>query len=204
MTLIFDHIAVAALTLHDGVAAVEQALGVTLAGGGQHPQMATHNRLLALGDLYLEVIAIDPTATAPAWPRWFDLDHFTGPPALTNWVARTDNLSVAIAQSPPGTGTPITLSRGVYQWQMAVPENGKLPFDGAFPALIQWQPPHHPTQALPESHIRLVSLDIVHPRAKALAQSLTALQDPRIHIIQGAAKSLSASFATPHGPRHFP
>jgi hypothetical protein len=204
LTLIFDHIAVAALTLADGVAAVEQALGVKLAGGGQHPHMATHNRLLALGDLYLEVIAIDPAAPAPPWPRWFDLDHFSGRPALTNWVARTDDLAAALSQSPPGTGTPVALSRGVYQWQMAVPADGKLPFDGAFPALIQWLPPHHPTQALPESHIRLVSLDITHPQAEALAQSLTDLTDPRIHITQGAAKSLHASFSTAHGPRHFP
>ena len=65
----FDHIAISAQTLEDGVAAVEAALGVKMAGGGQHPHMATHNRLLGLGDLYLEVIAIDPAAPAPAWPR---------------------------------------------------------------------------------------------------------------------------------------
>ena len=63
MSLAFDHIAVSARTLQEGVDWVEQALGVTMAGGGQHPLMATHNRLLGLGDLYLEVIAIDPTGT---------------------------------------------------------------------------------------------------------------------------------------------
>jgi hypothetical protein len=54
----FDHLAVSALDLAEGVAWVEEALGTKLAGGGQHPHMATHNRLLGLGDLYLEVIEL--------------------------------------------------------------------------------------------------------------------------------------------------
>jgi hypothetical protein len=64
MSLRLDHLAISAGTLDEGVAAVEEALGVPLAGGGQHPHMATHNRLLGLGDLYLEVIAADPAAAA--------------------------------------------------------------------------------------------------------------------------------------------
>ncbi len=203
MTLTLDHIAISALTLDEGVDAVESALGVKLTTGGQHPHMATHNRLLALGDIYLEVIATDPSAQKPPYPRWFDLDHFTGTPALTNWVARTDDLATALIQSPAGTGIPIALARGIYTWQMAVPANGKLPFDGAFPALIQWQPPHHPTQNLPESHIRLTRLDIIHPDAHALTRCLD-LQDPRIQITQGPAKAFSATFTSPNGTRHFP
>lgn len=200
--LTFDHIAISAMTLEEGVAHVEQALGLSLAGGGQHPHMATHNRLLGLGDLYLEVIAIDPTAPKPAWPRWFDLDNFTGPPRVTNWVARTDDLPAALAAAPDGTGIPVALSRGNYHWQMAVPADGKLPFDGAHPALIQWQPPHHPTQALPEQNIRLTRLEIAHPQADALRAALASLSDPRIQITQGPRKDLRATFATPHGTRH--
>ena len=139
MMLRFDHIAVSANTLAEGVAWVENALGVTLAGGGQHPLMATHNRLLGLGDLYLEVIAADPSAPPPTWPRWFDLDNFLGQPRLTNWVAGCESITDALAAAPQGTGVPLSLQRGDYQWQMAVPPDGKLPFDGGFPALIQWQ-----------------------------------------------------------------
>lgn len=202
MTLTLDHIAISARTLDEGTAAVEAALGCKLGPMGHHPHMATHNRLLALGDIYLEVIAIDQAAAKPQFPRWFDLDNFTGPPALTNWVARTDDLILDLAQSPENTGTPLALSRGIYAWAMAVPPDGKLPFDGAYPALIQWQPPHHPTQNLPESNIRLVTLEIIHPQATALNQALI-LQDPRIHITQGPQMALQATFSTPQGPRHF-
>lgn len=111
--LLFDHLAVSAETLEEGVAAIEAALGVALAGGGQHPHMATHNRLLGLGDLYLEVIAADPAQVAPDWPRWFDLDNFQGRPRLTNWVARSENLSAALAASPAGTGTPWRCSAAI-------------------------------------------------------------------------------------------
>lgn len=200
MTLTFDHLAVSAETLEEGVAAVEAALGVALAGGGQHPHMSTHNRLIGLGDLYLEVIAADPAAPKPDWPRWFDLDNFAGRPRLTNWIARCDDLVAEVAQAPVGVGVPVSLQRGDYRWQMAVPADGKLPFDGCFPALIQWEGALHPARALPESGLRLTRLEIAHPQADALRAALN-LHDPRVVIVTGQGKELRASFTTPHGVR---
>ena len=181
---------------------VEQSLGVALAGGGAHPHMATHNRLLGLGDLYLEVIAADPDAPPPHWPRWFDLDTFDGPARLTNWVVRCDDLGAAVAESPAGTGVPVALSRGDYAWAMAVPRDGKLPFDGAFPALIQWHGALHPVHALPDAGVRLTRLEIAHPQADDLRTALRGrLNDPRVAVVHGVVKAMQASFATPHGPR---
>jgi hypothetical protein len=200
VTLTFDHLAVSAETLEEGVAAVEAALGVALAGGGQHPHMSTHNRLIGLGDLYLEVIAADPAAPKPDWPRWFDLDNFAGRPRLTNWIARCDDLVAEVAQAPVGVGVPVSLQRGDYRWQMAVPADGKLPFDGCFPALIQWEGALHPARALPESGLRLTRLEIAHPQADSLRAALN-LHDPRVEIVAGQSKELRASFATPHGVR---
>jgi Glyoxalase-like domain len=132
-----DHLAVAAGSLAEGVAAVEAALGMTLEGGGQHLAMGTHNRLLGLGDVYLEVIAVDPSLPGPGRPRWFDLDRFLGPPRLTNWIAACDDLAAALADAPDGTGVPMDFARGDLRWQMAVPEDGVLPFGGAHPAPIR-------------------------------------------------------------------
>lgn len=202
MSLVFDHIAVSALTLPEGVASVEAALGIALVGGGAHDHMATHNRLLGLGDLYLEVIAVDPAAPRPTWPRWFDLDNFAGPPRLTNWVARCDDIASAVAASPPDVGIPVALRRGEYRWEMAVPADGKLPFDGAYPALIQWHGALHPAQALPDAGVRLTRLEIAHPLADDLRAALIGrLDDPRVVIVQGAGVAMRASFDTPHGLR---
>ncbi|MCW1920226.1 VOC family protein [Rhodobacter sp. KR11] len=195
----FDHIAIAAESLEAGVAWVEDLLGLRLAGGGKHPTFGTHNRLISLGDLYLEVIAIDPEAAPPGRPRWFDMDRFAGPPRITNWVCESDNLAADLARAPKGTGTPLALSRGDYRWRMAVPEDGRLPFDGAFPALIQWDGPH-PAQALPDQGLRLQRLMIGHPQAEALAQALH-LADDRVEIAHSPVKTMTAVFDTPFGQR---
>lgn len=202
MTLVLDHLAVSAATLAEGVAAVETALGVAMAGGGAHAAMGTHNRLLALGDLYLEVIAVDPGAAPPGRPRWFDLDRFEGGPRLTNWICRCEALDPAIAASPPGTGRPMDLRRGDFRWRMAVPEDGILPFDNAFPALIQWQGDLHPAPLLPDSGVRLVRLEVAHPQAAELQAVLEGrLEDGRVAIVEGAVPAMRAEFATPQGPR---
>lgn len=202
MILTLDHLAVSALTLEDGVAAVEAALGVALAGGGKHAHMSTHNRLAGMGDIYLEVIAADPDAPAPAWPRWFDLDRFAGPPRLTNWICRTEDMATTLAAAPEGAGVPVALERGPYRWDMAVPATGRLPFDDAFPALIRWHGPAHPVQALPDVGLRLQRLEIAHPEAAALRAALAPLfADPRVVVVEGPAKAMRATIDTPHGVR---
>lgn len=200
--LVLDHLAVSCTGLAEGAAAIEAALGLPLAAGGQHPHMATHNRLLSLGpDLYLEVIAADPSQPRPAWPRWFDLDRFSGPPRLTNWICRTDDLDAELAHSPAGTGTPVALQRGDFRWRMAVPASGILPFDNRFPALIQWEGTAHPAPRLPDHGIRLAHLDITHPQADALSAALAPrLRDERITVSQGP-NAMKATFATPWGER---
>lgn len=182
-----DHLAVAAVTLAEGVAAVEDRLGCRLAPGGQHPTMGTHNRLLGLGDVYLEVIAIDPEAAAPGRPRWFALDRFAGPPRLTNWVVACDDLDAALGQAPAGAGVPMDLARGDFRWRMAVPLDGELPMDGAFPALIEWQGAAHPVDRLPDSGLRLVRLEIAHPRMTELAPVLAGLRDAPLALTEGPA-----------------
>jgi hypothetical protein len=201
MMLLLDHIAISAATLDEGADWVAMALGVPLAGGGKHPHMGTHNRLLSLGDLYLEVIAIDPEAPKPGHPRWFSLDAFRGPPRLTNWICRTPDLDAALGKAPAGTGTATDLSRGDYRWRFAVPGTGRLPFDDCHPALIQWQGDLHPANALRDHGIRLTGLQITHPEAPALRAALQGLADPRVTVELGPYHGLRASFDTPHGPR---
>ena len=197
-----DHLAVAAASLEEGAEAVEAALGVRLSPGGSHPLMSTHNRLLGLGDLYLEVIAVDPAATPPAHPRWFRLDRFTGAPRLTNWVAAVDDLDTALAVAPGGAGRAVELARGDLRWRMGVPDDGCLPFDDACPALIQWMGDTHPAQRLPDAGVRLRRLVVAHPQAQALRAALGGrVADPRLVIEAGAVKAMRAEFETANGVR---
>lgn len=193
----FDHLAVSCQRLADGVDAVEANLGVALSAGGEHPHFGTHNRLLSLGGTeYLEVIAIDPGAPPPGRARWFGLDGFAGPPRLTNWILRCDDLEAARERLGPGIGAAIALERGNYRWRMAVPETGLLPFDNCHPALIRWDSAH-PAQALPESGCHLRELVVTHPEAGRL-KDLLGLEDPRIRFETGVA-ALRACIETPSG-----
>lgn len=198
-----DHLAVVAADLETGVAAVEAALGVRLAAGGQHPHMGTHNRLLNLGEAYLEVIAPDPSLPRPSRPRWFSMDRHAGPPRLTNWICATDDLDATLREAPEGAGDATPLTRGDFRWRIAIPASGTLPFDDAFPALIQWEGAAHPAPRLPDAGVRLTALTLVNPQADALRAWLaTRLPDARVTVERGPAKAMRATFATPAGQRH--
>ncbi|MBF9032402.1 VOC family protein [Rhodobacterales bacterium HKCCE3408] len=200
--LIFDHIAIGAESLETGVAVAEAALGTELAQGGRHPAMGTWNRLLSLGPgEYLEVIAIEPGAKPPDQPRWFDLDRFDGLPRPAAWIARVPDLRAALAAAPLGTGVPWALERGDLRWSMAVPEDGRLPFDGLFPALIEWTGPAHPANRLPDRGHRLVRLTLASPDANGLYDALEPIcSDPRIEIVEAEAPRITATIDTPKGP----
>lgn len=196
-----DHLAIAAETLEEGRVHVEEALGVALQAGGQHAHFGTHNVLLGLEDgLYLEVIAVDPSAQPPDYPRWFGLDRFRGEPRITNWICRTNDLA-ALVERQPDAGQPVALTRGDLRWRMAVPADGVLPFCGAFPALIEWSGAAHPAQRLDASGCRLVRLTIRHPDANALQSMLVAgFSDDRV-VIEAGEPAFCAEFDTPAGRR---
>ena len=196
-----DHIVVSAERLADGIAYVEQALGVKLAPGGEHPDMGTHNALLHLGDYYLEVIAINPDARAPDHPRWFDLDNFAGPPRITNWILRTDDLAAVLAKAPDQIGTPKTLSRGDFNWTVTVPRDGKLPFDGAFAGFIDWGTGIHPAQTLPDIGCRLKSWRVTSPDARELSHALDQLPGEYMPEITQGPLGFMAEIDTSHGVR---
>ncbi|KFI26710.1 polyphosphate kinase [Haematobacter massiliensis] len=198
---VIDHLVVSAATLEDGAAFVEANLGVAPGGGGEHPLMATHNRLLGAGEAYLEVISAAPHLTPPCRPRWFGLDGFTGPARLTNWVLAVPDLTAALRHAPPGTGVPQDLTRGDLAWRFSLSENGELPFDGIFPALIEWQGVAHPVQRLGDTGIELVRLELRHPDAPALTAALAPfLADARV-TVQPGAPGMMAWFETPLGLR---
>lgn len=197
-----DHIAVSGETLDDATAAVETALGVQMQPGGKHSHFGTHNTLLGLADgLYLEAIAADPDAPSPDRPRWFDLDRLSGPARLTNWICRTDDLPALLSRLDHDAGQPVSLARGALAWDMAVPADGRLPFDNRHPAFIQWNCAEHPADMLAPSGCRLTRLVVAHPEAAALQQALKPVfADPRV-VFEPGPSAMMADFDTPHGRR---
>ncbi|MEJ6389620.1 VOC family protein [Gymnodinialimonas ulvae] len=193
-----DHIVVTTDVLTEGAAQVEAHLGQGLLPGGQHAAMGTHNRLLSLGpEAYFEVIAVDPTGARPGQPRWFNLDARTPGTRLSHWVMRCDNLEAALAAAPEGCGVPWALERGDLRWRMAVPETGQTPFDGMFPALIQWD---SPPPVLHDTGVRLEVLRLFSPQARALRAALgPMMQGAPVEIAEADVARMEAVLRTPGG-----
>lgn len=222
MPLALDHLVIAAATLDAGAQYVADTLGVTPAGGGKHTAMGTHNRLLGLyGGVYLEVIAIDPDAEAPARPRWFGLDagemqrRLAQGPFLAHWVARVErpaDLSAWQGQYPERIAPVIPMTRGDLRWRITVPADGSLPGwpasdpelagDGVLPTLIQWDVPTHPSALLPKQDLALRGLVATHPRSGEIGQALAWLgADGLIDVEAGDVPALRADIETPQGIR---
>lgn len=181
MTIVPDHLVVAAATLEQGCDWIEERLGVRPIPGGQHVAMGTHNALLALGPrAYLEVIAIDPSLPAPPRPRWFDLDEprfmatLAERPQLAHWVARTNDIDAA-ARIVPELGSVTPMARGAWSWRITIPRDGRRPGRGLVPTVIQWSDARHPVDALPDSGLRLALLAGEDPEPDAVRRPIAAL-----------------------------
>jgi len=195
MPVFFDHLVVAAQSLDKGVDWVRQITGVSVPPGGKHPQMATHNHVLALGSSrYLEIIATDPEARPPEQPRWFDLDdphlkeRLAKNPCLLTWIVRTNNLkrSIALAKNMgPDPGFPVAMSRGSLTWKIALRSDGRLLEQGLLPLLIEWAQPavsnSGNTESLNQSRPpRGQTREIQHP-AKAMKDAGLRLRTLELH-----------------------
>jgi len=197
-----DHVAVAGETLAEAVAHGEAALGVPLLPGGEHAHYATHNHLLGLEDgLYLEAIALDPSQPAPEYPRWFGLDEFTGAARLDKWILRCDEIAAA-QDAFPEAGAPVHLTRGDLSWSMLVPPDGRLPFGGQFPAIIQWHTDTPPGMTLPAAALRLERLTICGPDVDDLKTRLAPVfDDDRVAFRTRPERMMEAVFLTGSGRR---
>lgn len=202
-----DHIAVTAPSLEAGVDYVRGALGVPLQVGGEHPRMGTHNYVLKLGEkVYLEVISINPTASVPDRPRWFDLDtpDANRAPRLATWIVRTNHIQEAVSRSPIVSGNIEPMSRGKLNWQIAIPEDGSLPLGGVVPTLIQWQD-LHPAETLQDFGCTLLRLEGFHPEAERVNEVLATIgfqgEFSVTPLAAGARPYLVAHIQTPTGER---
>ena len=201
---------VAAHTLDQGSAYVQDCLGVSMTGGGKHAAMGTHNRVLKLGPgQYLEVIAIDPEGRRPDFPRWFNLDdsefqaRLKIRPQLITWVVRTDKVD-SLAKAIYGQrGCVRTMQRDGLRWQIAFTDDGSMPGDGLIPHLIQWDGCIHPTEKMEDAGCKLLTLDGAHIDPSSIQRVISTMGlDDAIAVHPPSEQrppGLSARIKTPAG-----
>ena len=195
MSVVLDHLVVAAASLEQGVAWCEALLGVTPGPGGKHPLMGTHNRLMKIStgaypDCFLEIIAIDAAAPPPGRVRWFGLDDA----ALQHSDMHRWGL-ITVGLKP---GEPVAASRdtadGLLQWDILVREDGQLNCGGALPTLMQWKGTH-PASRMPESGLTLKSVTLHGVPARAR----DVLRLRGVQVLPEAGPAIIATLATPRG-----
>ena len=89
-----DHVVIAVDDPDAVAASLEQTLGVRASGGGRHERLGTFNRLVWLGDSYLELVGVfDRTMAETSWlgrPVVASLDRGGG---LATWAVAIDDLA---------------------------------------------------------------------------------------------------------------
>ncbi|MEM8871135.1 MAG: VOC family protein [Pseudomonadota bacterium] len=201
-----DHFAIGAQSLEEGVAAMNDALGVTVPRGGKHAAMSTHNCVMQAGkESFFELIAIDPEAPDPGRTRWFTLDdprtkaRLAARPRALCWVVGTDDLDALVDASPVDLGEVVPFARGDRSWRLTVPWDGNLPLGGLLPAFIEWSPGPHPSSGQADLGVTLDQVHLSHPEPDSLREILTALSVEHLAAVREGPEALSFELTCPKG-----
>ena len=116
------------------------------------------------------------------------------------WIANTKDILALLPNIWDNPGEIKKLSRDNFKWDFTVPKKGKMPLDGAAPALINWGATTHPTLSMADHCCRLERFVVNTPFAESLAPILkNILSDRRIEINFSKSLSFEAHISTPKG-----
>ena len=134
-----DHVLIAVADLTASVAEFESRYGLASIAGGRHGGWGTANRIVPLGDAYLELIAVvDPDAAAgSAVGRWVASGQVGKP---LGWAVRTGRIE-AVARRLDltlGSGSRAAAGGQRLRWRMAGIERAAA--EPMLPFFIEWGP----------------------------------------------------------------
>ena len=131
MLLGIDHLVIAVPDLDAAARELEGAVGLAATGGGRHPTLGTENRLVWLGDTYLELVSIANERVArESWlgvPTIAAIERGGG---LVTWAIATDSLASEVAAlravgarlGDPISGERVRPDGRVVRWQVSLPD----------------------------------------------------------------------------------
>ena len=164
MLLGIDHLVIAVADPDAAAAQLERELGLAATGGGRHDALGTFNRLVWLGDSYLELIGVfDRALASESWVGAPTLRALDAGGGLATWALATDAIDrdvAALRAAGSDLAEPIGGERrradgAVVRWRMSAPRR-LGPADPPFliehdPASAEWTPADRAAQA-PQAH----------------------------------------------------
>ncbi len=124
-----DHLVIAVRDLDHAADELEQRVGLAVTGGGRHPTLGTQNRLVWLGDAYVELVSIADRGVAEgSWlgvPTIAALERGGG---LATWAVATDSIAADVAAlreigarfGDPAPGRRERPDGAVVRWKLAI------------------------------------------------------------------------------------
>ena len=135
-----DHVIFAVADLDASASELAREHGLESTPGGRHPGWGTANRIVPLGDTYLELIAVvdESEAAASAFGRWV----LEAPGAFRplGWAVRTDDLDSVADRLGLATadGSRLTADGANLRWRYA--GAGEAIARPPLPFFIEWDP----------------------------------------------------------------
>jgi hypothetical protein len=164
MSLQLDHIVVCVADLDDAARQFEEQHGVLSVAGGRHPGHGTANRLIPLGESYIELLAVVAPKEAMTSPLGTWAMHRAAAPGAHGVCLRTDDLDsvsrrLELEQMEMSRVTPDGV---ILRWRLA---GLKQALAHQVPFFITWDVPAdlHPGRAEiehPAGDVRLVGVEM--------------------------------------------
>jgi hypothetical protein len=100
-----DHVVLAVEDPDAAAATLAEKLGLDATGGGRHEALGTFNRLVWLGDSYLELVGVfDPELAARSWLGPAVLAAIERGGGLATWAVAVEDLDRQLTWLPPDAG----------------------------------------------------------------------------------------------------
>lgn len=134
-----DHVLIAVADLAAAAREMKEHHGLASIKGGRHPGWGTANRIVPLGETYLELVAVVDEAEArqSVFGRWVASGaNISGQPI--GWAVRTDDIEEVGRRLglPVHAGSRVTPNGDRLEWRAAGMEEAAA--DGSLPFFIEW------------------------------------------------------------------
>jgi len=130
MLLGIDHLVIAVADPDDAVVQLHDRVGLAPGGGGRHEGLGTFNRLVWLGDAFLELIGVFDTALASeSWIGVPTVRSLEAGGGLATWAVASDAIEADVARlreagsdlADPTGGERLRPDGRIVRWRLAAP-----------------------------------------------------------------------------------